>query len=68
MRHLVWGVLGLLIGGLFLFSALAVSKAPDFRPIIYGLIFVVFGIYRINKYLEEKKQAGENSRNLSKNP
>jgi hypothetical protein len=68
MRHLVWGVLGLLIGGFLLFSALVVSKASDLRPIIYGAIFVGFGIYHINKYLEAKKPAGENPRSPFENP
>lgn len=59
MKHLIWGILGLSIGVFLLFAALALTDVTVITNIVYGGLFVGYGVYRLHRYIETKnKPAG----------
>lgn len=54
MKHLVWGLLSTLIGIFFLASALFLNKVSVTNTLIYGALFVAYGIYRLKQHYEAK--------------
>lgn len=56
MKHLIWGSLSAVIGVFLLISSLVLANVTIGTNLIYGGIFVAYGIYRINQYREFCKQ------------
>jgi len=54
MKHLVWGLLSMLLGIFFLASALLLNKLSVTSTLIYGALFGSYGIYRLKQYYEAK--------------
>jgi len=66
MKHLIWGALSMTLGAFFLLTALFLANMPVGTNLIYGGIFVVYGIYRLNKYRRARSQnAYENGNQTS---
>lgn len=55
VKHLVWGILSLAIGAFLLFAALFLANVSVETNLIYGTIFVGYGVYRLNQYREARK-------------
>ena len=61
MKHLIWGVLGISIGVFLLLAAIVLANVSVGTNLIYGGIFVAYGVYRLNQYFKEKQQQATNS-------
>ena len=59
MKHLVWGILGTTIGAFLLLAALVLANVSVGTNLIYGGLFVGYGIYRLNQYRETRKQTNK---------
>ncbi len=55
MKHLVWGIISLLLGAYLLIAALLIPKTATPSSLIIGTVFVLHGIYRFNLYFQTKK-------------
>jgi hypothetical protein len=56
MKHLIWGIIATTIGSFSLLSILILAH-PTLGMGIYGVIFLAYGIYRINQYRNRCKGA-----------
>jgi hypothetical protein len=63
MKHLVWGILGTTIGAFLLLAAFVLADVSVVTNLIYGGLFVGYGIYRLNQYRETCKQTNESGSN-----
>ena len=61
MKHLVWGILSLLIGTFLLVGALVLAHVSVGTNLIYGGIFIAYGVYRLNQHSNAKKQKANRS-------
>lgn len=54
MQHMIWGILSLTLGLFLLLAALLLVKDMAGRDLVYGALFVAYGIYRLYKYSVER--------------
>ena len=57
MKHLVWGILSSLIGAFFMLSVLVLNIPSVATTILYGAVFLGYGVYRIKQYYDVKRQS-----------
>lgn len=52
MRHLVWGSLSTAIGLFLVLATIMLANTNVMMNLLYGGIFIAFGLYRLNQYRE----------------